>query len=518
MPAKRKITLENEQVIRELCSKGYNATYIGKSVGLSKDTVKAWANKNGFILNKKRRTKFINLESDIIKLLKERKTRKQIQRTLNVHYTQVTDVAIKHNLTNLLRTRQVAALEDKILSDKEVELKITDKSEYIGYSKTKKKYGFKCATTGKIFYKTSGKIWQGSPYGKSGYVVTESDYIERLRLINHTLKKGTFTKIKSPVTVYCSRGHERNLAKASYALKFGCSLCNNSCVSQAEIELLNWIKEYYPSAHKYKFETRITKPKEIDIFIPELRLGIEYCGLYFHAENNLEESEDNKHYKKMLLANSLGIRLITIFENEWIERKEQVKNFLLSVIKKNIVKVSARKCEISLISREQSAHFMDKNHIQGAEENSLVSFGLFYNDTLVGAISCGRHPQKPGIDRCALYLNRLAFLGGTTVAGGASRLLSAVVRWAKEKGYNKVISWSDNRWSEGNIYKKLGFEFDSQQKRGRGLSDGSIWPDFRYAVGGKLYTRNKVKSLGLEEENLNKIYDCGKKRWIINFS
>jgi uncharacterized protein YfiM (DUF2279 family) len=109
----------------------------------------------------------------------------------------------------------------------------------------------------------------------------------------------------------------------------------------------------------------------------------------------------------------------------------------------------------------------------------------------------------------------MAFKTGTTVVGGAGKLFSSLVDWAGTK-YTAIHSWSDNRWSEGGVYKSLGFTFDSQRLKGRGLKDGSIWPDFYYAMGGKLYSRESIKNKGPGELNLNKVYDCGKKRWIFN--
>ena len=241
-------------------------------------------------------------------------------------------------------------------------------------------------------------------------------------------------------------------------------------------------------------------------------MGIEFCGLYHHRENDLDDknADDNKHYKKMLRANKLDIRLITVFENEWNDRKEQVKGFLLSALKKNSVKIGARDCEIKEISIEISKDFMDKNHIQGADK-SKISFGLFYSGELVGAITGGYHPQAVNSEDKTLYLNRLAFKIGLTISGGASKLFSGLKNYAKQNGYEKLVSWSDNRWSEGGVYKQLGFTFESQREKGKGLSDGSIWPDFYYALRGKLYTRSAAKKIDVSKAN--KVYDCGKKRW-----
>lgn len=198
-----------------------------------------------------------------------------------------------------------------------------------------------------------------------------------------------------------------------------------------------------------------------------------------------------------------------------MERREsQIKGYLLSTIGKNTNKMAARDCEIREIGKQESNAFLDAYHIQG-KDNSFISFGLFYKNELMGVMTGGSHPHKSSKDLKILYLNRLAFKDNTTIVGGSSKLLSILKKYAIENGFSAIHSWSDNRWSEGNVYKALGFTFDSQRTKGRGLKDGSIWPDFQYAIDGKLYSRAAIKRMGVNELELNKVYDCGKKRWVL---
>src|SRR5271170_7198641 len=118
MPNKSKIVGDIEIKVRELCQKGYNFTHIAKQVGLAKDTVKAWAIKNGFNLSKGIGSKFIDLEPKVVEMLKNGEKRKDIQKILHIHYTQVTEIAVKHNLQYCLKNRQEDSW-DKILPDEE---------------------------------------------------------------------------------------------------------------------------------------------------------------------------------------------------------------------------------------------------------------------------------------------------------------------------------------------------------------------------------------------------------------
>lgn len=72
---------------------------------------------------------------------------------------------------------------------------------------------------------------------------------------------------------------------------------------------------------------------EIDILIPELRLGIEYDGLYYHSTLKVKP---DYHIEKLKIINKAGYRLINIFEDEWHTRMDDVKEFLKATISGNI--------------------------------------------------------------------------------------------------------------------------------------------------------------------------------------
>ncbi len=110
--------------------------------------------------------------------------------------------------------------------------------------------------------------------------------------------------------------------------------------SIAEFEILKYlqsigIKDIEQSNKK------IIKPLEIDLYSPILKIGIDYAGLYWHSE---EYKDQNYHVSKMNICSKIGIRLITIFEDEWETKKEWVKQKLK---------------EIFIPSSENSEHITD---------------------------------------------------------------------------------------------------------------------------------------------------------------
>lgn len=72
---------------------------------------------------------------------------------------------------------------------------------------------------------------------------------------------------------------------------------------------------------------------EIDIFIPEKNIGIEYNSIYYHKTlPNEDSSKDKKyHLNKFKSCKENGIRLISIFEQDYRGEKKE-KSFLFSKI------------------------------------------------------------------------------------------------------------------------------------------------------------------------------------------
>lgn len=297
-------------------------------------------------------------------------------------------------------------------------------------------------------------------------------------------------------------------AIANYADSKGCPSCSNN-VSKGELELLDFVKKY----SKPIARDRITlKTHEIDIVIPEKNIGIQYCDIYWHCE--IYKKDTNYHRNKMKEANKKGYRLITIFEDEWIHRKSQVQGFLMSVFGIG-QKIYARKCTVKEIEKEAAKRFIEEYHIQG-KTSMRYAFGLFYNEELLGVISFDKHHRKND-SRNEIVLNRLCFKSGINVVGGSSKLLNHAIR-VLNKEYSKIVSWSDNRWSEGNVYKQLGFTKEEELRQD--YSYVKLGKDTRTAKQSmKKSNLKKMGGVGSTERDMAqslgyyRIWDCGKIRW-----
>lgn len=302
--------------------------------------------------------------------------------------------------------------------------------------------------------------------------------------------------------------------RTEYNIKL-CTRCNpiNSTDSYHQKELYEFIKELSP--YDVLKETRkVIPPFELDVYIPELKIAIEFDGLYWHSNKFVE---NNYHLKKTKLCEVQGIQLIHVFEDEWIYKKDIIKSVLKSKILTSNNIIYARKCIIKEVSSKDCVIFLNNNHIQGSV-NSKYRFGLYYKDELVSLMSFGNLRKSLGSNSLDGNFELLRFANklNTNVVGGFSKLLNTFI-----KIYNpsSILTFSDNRYFSGNVYKNNNFNFILNTK-----------PNYWYIVGHKRHHRfkyrkdvlirggfdkNKSESKIMSERGINRIYDCGNKKWLL---
>lgn len=113
---------------------------------------------------------------------------------------------------------------------------------------------------------------------------------------------------------------------------------------------------------------------EIDIFIPEFNLGVEFNGIYWHQTiykkvNDkfvcCDGKEPSYHQNKSILARKKGIRLIHIWEDQWKDPRLQgiIKGILKAALHVSTEeRIPARKCIIKKLDSKQYKEFCDKYH------------------------------------------------------------------------------------------------------------------------------------------------------------
>lgn len=284
-----------------------------------------------------------------------------------------------------------------------------------------------------------------------------------------------------------------------HGLKLRCS------GSSARLEIVDFVRSIYKGAVSVN-DRNMLDGKELDIYLPELNLGIEYCGVFWHSDRFLDK---NYHKQKFDIASQKGIRLITIFEDEWKYKTEIVKSKISHIIgiSKN-EKVYARNTIIKDIDDIKCIKtFIDGNHIQGYV-NASKHVALYDKASMevVALVSLKISNDNIEIVRYCTSKN---------VIGGFSKLLSFIESYAKNIGVRSITTFADLRWSIGELYEKTGF---SQLYK--------LPPDYRYVMGDKTFHKFNFRHKSLRhmhgyDENLSenrntknmgiyRIYDCGK--------
>jgi hypothetical protein len=216
--------------------------------------------------------------------------------------------------------------------------------------------------------------------------------------------------------------------------------------SYFEDDIITWLQaqgitnikpnEKYYENGKLKFE--------IDIYLPDYDLGIDFNGIYWHSDLYRSRSYHQNKYKYFKEKN---IQLIQIFENEWVNKESIVKSILLNKLGVN-TKIFARKCSIIEVDSVRGTKFLEQNHLQSSS-SAGIRIGLFYNDELVCLGAFGKFRYK---NEDAYEIIRFAGKLGHTVVGGFERILKHFETTYKPK---KIISFVDVRYFTGNSYKNF---------------------------------------------------------------
>lgn len=237
-----------------------------------------------------------------------------------------------------------------------------------------------------------------------------------------------------------------------------CLNCNplQSYKYSGENELISFL-EY----HNIKIERKnrkILNGKELDIFLPELSIAIEFNGLYWHSELFKEK---DYHFNKKEKCEELGINLIFIWEDDWLYKKEIILSRLKSILNLN-EKIFARKCLIKELDNEEYINFLKNNHIQG-QIYAKYKIGLYHNNKLKAVMSFGKLRKSLGFnykENC-WELYRYCSLLETNIIGGFSKLLSYFEKTIKP---NLLITYANRDWTsiKSNVYHKNNFIFNSK--------------------------------------------------------
>lgn len=380
-----------------------------------------------------------------------------------------------------------------------------------------------------------GEFWQepcvhlkGCSHPKIGYTKTgkassydTKTFIDKCKQVygedRYSYDKVEYVNSKTKVAIYCNKesdGVPHGLFYTSPDLFLqgkGCPICGHQ-LSKNENEIYNIICDEIGSDNVIHNDTTLLNGLELDIYVPSKNLAIEYDGLRWHSE--YFKKDEHYHYNKTKECNDKGIRLIHIFEDEYIEHKEVVVNKIKHILNADINNkcIGARKCTVKEISNTLSNKFLETYHIQGSVASSIY-LGAFYDDELVAVMTFKREKRN------CYDLNRFSTKTEYRLPGIASKIFKYFIR---KYNPDRVKSFLDRRWNQecfNNVYNSIGFEVEA------------ILPiNYSYIMGNKRFHKfsfrkpilSKKYNLPLsmtEHEmcqaiNAYRIWDCGLVRYV----
>jgi hypothetical protein len=280
----------------------------------------------------------------------------------------------------------------------------------------------------------------------------------------------------------------------------GCILIGKTMQSPAG-EIYKFVKKISPTAI---FGYKLTNTgKEYDIYVPDKKLAIEYHGLIWHSEKyNLKKKKDFLKYK---LAQSRNDRLIQIFGDEWETKKDIIKRNIESLLIDRPQKRVKTEFEIIIGKTPiSSRNFLKQYHYLG-EASGVLTINATYKNQIIGCWVFMKRANKE------IIWHRACVNHDFKLWNPHSHALYLAIPILNNLGFDKIVSFSDNRYHSGNLYLQLGFYLDKE-----------LNPDYNYTNGVKRYSKYNFRVLaGINEKESAKqkgfyrIWDSGKKRFVM---
>jgi hypothetical protein len=157
---------------------------------------------------------------------------------------------------------------------------------------------------------------------------------------------------------------------------------------------------------------------------------------------------------------------------------------------------------------------LNKYHIQG-EDKSKIHLGLHYKNRLVAVMTFAKLRKVLALEHKegSYELSRFAAINHFVIVGGADKLLKYFERTYHPKA---ITSYADRRWSQGDVYYKLGFKLDH-------ISPPSYWytKDYYHRIYRFNFRKNVLQTKlpnfdpnlseweNMKNHKYDRIWDCG---------
>ncbi len=346
---------------------------------------------------------------------------------------------------------------------------------------------------------------------KSGVSFDGNTFIDNASRIHdekYDYSKVVYKNAHTPVIIVCpTHGDFEQKPVVHYNHQCGCPTCGIK-YSMSEDSLFTSIPEHIRVIRNSR---SIIPPLELDGFFPDHNLAIEFCGLHWHSE--LGGKSSTYHRDKMIQCKKLGIKLITVFEDEWISRPDVVKSRIYHALGITGSSYGARTCSVAEISVSVAKEFLDVYHLQGYTGCS-IRLGLYHHDELVSVMTFAKPSIAKGATSKEKSFELSRFASSRSISGAMSKLLRAFER---RYAPDHIITYADMRWGDGASYTKVGFVHSHDSR-----------PNYWYFKGKNRLHRFSLRKSPDDDQSLtewenrqlqgyDRIWDCGHRVFVKNY-
>lgn len=233
-----------------------------------------------------------------------------------------------------------------------------------------------------------------------------------------------------------------------------CHICDKSTSSQQK-DIARWVRSL--GVEVTLGDRTQLRPREIDIWVPSAKLGIEYHSLYWHSSPPGDSARRLAHAEKYQAAKTKGIRLMQVYEDEWARRPHAVQHMVLGALGM-LLRVGARELTPAIIVAPAADRFYEKYHIQGATKATYHYALLGSTGEPLAVMSFASRRSARGVAHRDGQWELARFATALRVPGAASRLWAAFRRDHNPTG---VVTYCDHRYFDGRTYGALGMEAKS---------------------------------------------------------
>lgn len=341
------------------------------------------------------------------------------------------------------------------------------------------------------------------------------DFIQKSKILHgdtYDYSLVNYTNNHIPVEIKCEEHGIFLQSPRDHLRGHGCHTCgllkarHFLGTSKLEEDFVSFIRSFYSGEIITSVRDKIP-PMELDIFLPEFNIGIEINGGYWHSE---KFKDKNYHLRKYNLCKDKGIRLVSIWEWEYLKDKIKIENFIKNLILEK-KKFQARKLEIKEVDIKTQREFLESNHLQGYIPCTLA-LGLYKEDELVQLMTLRIKSKKD-----KLYeIGRLATKTGYTVIGGTKRLFKHLLSLVDSQ---TIISYNNMDKFTGDTYESLGMTYESVSIPYGWIRNLEYLPRYQTQKSKLLkqgFDKNLSESEIMRSEGFEKIYLTGISKFVLS--